>query len=111
LSGNAPSQARAIYAQLLQLQEASIPFDIYTGKRPYKNMLFKTLGVTTDAAHENSLLLTAVCRQVIIVSTSTVKVPINVSAQGVPEKTSPVSNLGIKQLVPSKLGSGTFGIF
>lgn len=110
LSGNAPKQARAIYAQLLELQNARIPFDVYTGKRVYKNMLFKTLGATTDAAHENSLLVTAVCRQVILVSTSTVKVPVNASAQGMPEKTSPIVNAGPKQLKPSALGSGFFGI-
>lgn len=110
LSGNGPGQARAIYGQLIELQRARIPFDVYTGKRVYRNMLFKSLGVTTDAEHENSLLVTAVCKQVIIVSTTTVKVPVNASAQGDPERTSPVSNLGLKQLTPAPLGSGFFGI-
>lgn len=111
LSGNAPNQAKAIYAQLIELQDSRIPFDVYTGKRVYKNMLFKSLGVTTDAEYENSLLVTAVCKQVIIVSTSAVKVPVNPSAQGMPEKTSPLANLGLKQLAPARLGSGFFGVF
>lgn len=110
LSGNSPGQARAVYYQLLELQEARLPFDVYTGKRVYKNMLFKSLAVTTDAEHENSLLVTAVCKQVIIVTTSTVKLPVNASAQARPEKTSPVANLGQKQLAPAPLGSGFFGI-
>lgn len=110
LSGNSPNQARAIYGQLLELQDSRIPFDVYTGKRIYKNMLFKSLAITTDAEHENVLLLTATCKQVIIVSTTTVKVPVNPSAQGLPEKTSPTVNAGSKQLAPAPLGSGFFGI-
>jgi hypothetical protein len=74
LSGNSPSQVKAIYAQLIALQGARVPFDVYTGKRAYKNMLFKSLSVTTDAEHENSLLVTAVCRQVIIATTRTVQI-------------------------------------
>lgn len=98
LSGNAVSQGRAVYAQLRELQAARIPFDVYTGKRVYKNMLFQSLQVTTDAEHENSLLVTATCKQVIIVKTTTVSVPVNASAQGLPEKTSPVMNYGQKAL-------------
>lgn len=111
MSGNAPGQIRAIYAQLLELQQARVPFDVYTGKRTYKNMLFKSLGVTTDANNENALMLMAVCKQVIIATTSTVKVPVNTSAQGMPERTSPTTNMGQKQLTPAPLGSGFFGVF
>jgi hypothetical protein len=98
LSGNAPSQAKAIYGQLLELQQSRIPFVVYTGKRIYRNMLFKSLGVTTDGEHENCLLVTAICKQIIIVSTSTVTVPVNSSAQGSPEKTSPLMKYGQKSL-------------
>jgi len=110
LSGNSPNQARAIYMQLLELQSARIPFDVYTGKRVYKNMLFKSLSVTTNAERENSLEVTAVCKQVIIVRTQAVSVPVNASAQGTPEKTTPVINAGQKHLKPAALGSGLFGI-
>lgn len=98
LSGNSTNQANAIYQQLLELQNQRIPFNILTGKRAYKDMLFKSLSVTTDKQTENSLLLTAVCRQVIIVRTQTVNVPINTSAQGQPQKTSPVIDAGQRQL-------------
>lgn len=110
LSGNAVNQAKAIYKQLIELQASRIPFDVYTGKRVYKNMLFKSLGATTDAEHENGLLLVATCREVIIAQTQTVQVPVNASAQGLPQKTSPVVNAGQKQLKTSPLGSGFFGV-
>jgi hypothetical protein len=98
LSGNSPSQARAIYQQLLELQASRIPFNVYTGKRAYKNMLFKTLSVTTDKRSDNSLMVTAVCREVIIVSTQVVQLPINASAVANPQATLPTIKYGMKQL-------------
>lgn len=109
LSGDGVQQARAIYQQLLDLQASRIPFTIYTGKRKYDNMLFKTLTVTTDRKSENVLQLTAICRQVIIVSTTTVQLPVNVSATSVPWNAAPV-NGGQKQLLNAPLGSGFFGV-
>jgi len=112
LSGNAPQQARDTYDKLLALQASRVPFDVYTGKRVYRNMLFRSLGCTTDRETENVLSITAVCKQVIIVRTTTVQVPVNTAAQGQPEKTSPVVNAGQKQLksAPLGLGSGFYGV-
>lgn len=110
LSGNGVSQVNAIYQQLLDLQESGIPFSIYTGKRVYRNMLFKTLNTTTAKGTENSLVIRATCKAVIIVTTSVVNVPVNPDAQSNPEKTSPVVNYGQKQLLSSSLGSGFFGV-
>lgn len=101
LTGDMPAQVRAVYMQLLELQRARVPFNIYTGKRAYQNMLFKSLAVTTEPGSENALMLTAVCKQVIIVSTRTVKMNVNPSAQSEPETTSPVTNAGVKQLKPA----------
>lgn len=101
LSGNSASQVRDIYDKLRDLQESRIPFDIFTGKRHYTNMLFKSLSVTTDAKSENSLMVTAVCKQVILVSTQTVNVPININAQANPKLTSPVQNSGQQNLKPA----------
>ena len=40
-------------------------------------MMFQSLRVTTDFSTENSLLLTAVCRQILFARTTTVKHPVN----------------------------------
>jgi len=112
MNGNAVDQVRATYQQLLELQSSRIPFDIYTGKRVYKNMLFRELMTTTEAATENSLLITATCRQVILVATRTVTIPINTSAQADAPKTTPTADLGQKTLnkvtdaVSRRLGTG-----
>lgn len=112
LNGDGVDQVRATYQQLLELQSSRIPFDIYTGKRVYKNMLFRELTTTTDMATENSLLITATCRQVILVATRTISLPINTSAQAAPAKTTPTTDLGQKTLakvteaVGRRLGTG-----
>lgn len=98
LTGNDAGQVKAIYEQLLQLQASREPFDVYTGKRVYKDMLFRSLGVETSARSENSLVLTAALRQVIIVSTRTVSVPINNDAQADPAATTPVEDVGQVQM-------------
>ncbi len=109
LSGNDSSQAKAVYAQLVALQASCIPFDIQTGKREYKNMLFKSLSVTTDKTTENVLMLTAVCRQIIIAKTQTVDMPVNSDAQASPEKTTPVADAGTKQLKGTTSASSQSG--
>ncbi len=101
LSGNAQDQVTSIYAQLLALQISGMPFDVFTGKRVYSDMLFKSLSVSTDSRNENSLLVTAVCRQIIIVNTTTVTIPINADAQKLPQSTTPVVNSGTQQLAPA----------
>lgn len=98
LRGNSVPQSKIIYNKLLALQESRVLFDIYTGKRVYNNMLFESLNVTTDVKTENALFLRASCKQVIIVNTQTVQVPVNIAAQSMPEKTTPVQNTGRKLL-------------
>jgi len=98
LSGAANSalDVKAVYQQLLDLQASREPFDLVTGKRSYTNMLFKSLAVTTDETSENSLMLTAVMRQIIIVQTQvTTLQPAENHAQ--PQATAPTQNTGTKQ--------------
>lgn len=112
LNGSGVDQVRATYQQLLELQASRIPFDIYTGKRVYKNMLFRELMTTTESGSENNLIITATCRQVLLVATRTITLAINTSAQAVPAKTSPTADLGQKALnkvtdaVSRRLGTG-----
>ena len=85
-----------VYAKLLELQTSAKPFDLVTGKRSYSNMLIKSLSMTTDAATENALIVTAVMQQVIIVQTQvTTLQPAENHAQ--PQSTAPMQNTGTKQ--------------
>jgi hypothetical protein len=64
---------RETYQQLLDKAERK-PFDVVTGKRIYKNMLIRSLEVTTDKATENVLSAVLTMREVIITSTATIQV-------------------------------------
>lgn len=91
--------ADQVYQQLLTLQASRLPFQIITGKRTYQNMLIRSLSVTTDEKTENSLLVTAVCRQVIIAQTQVIPFPdianmLNAAANA------PVINQGSQNLEP-----------
>lgn len=101
LTGNDVNQVNDIYQQLLELQASRVPFTVYTGKRTYDNMLLRSLRLETNKESENSLMITATLRQIIIVSTRTVAVPAPASAQRDPGVTSPTNNQGAKSLAPA----------
>lgn len=98
ISGNTPGQVKDIYQKLLQLQEQRIPFDVLTGKRAYVNMLIRSLSTTTDKTMENSLIVTAVLKQVILVSTKPLSLSAPADQQKFPGSTNPPTNLGTKIL-------------
>ena len=100
LSGQSPSQVNDIYQRLLKLQAQAVPFNVYTGKRVYTDMLLKSLAVVTDRDTENALMVTATCQQLIIVKTAVVSVASDRSAQTSPEQTAPPVNSGTKSLQP-----------
>lgn len=106
LSGSEVSQVKAIYEQLLALQISRVPFDVYTGKRFYKNMLVRGLSMTTDKDTENSLMVTMRFRQVLIVQTQLVTITAAAADQANPSLTAPTSNQGTKALVPRDLLRG-----
>ncbi|MEN6629816.1 MAG: phage baseplate protein [Sulfuricella sp.] len=86
----------SIYSQLLALQESRAPFDITTSRRNYSDMLITSLSATTDQETGNVLVVTATCRQVIMVSTSATKLPPK-SAQKDPANTAEIENAGTVQ--------------
>jgi len=91
------SAESGVYGLLLSLQTSFQPFDIYTGKRHYKNMLIERLAVTTDQHNEFSLVANIVCRQVIIVNTTSTTVSgksDSNSEQTDPEKTATPAGKG-----------------
>ncbi|WP_051044728.1 phage baseplate protein [Methylobacterium sp. B1] len=59
------------YQALLALQLARKPFNVYTGKRRYQNMLVRGLQVITDPHSENILLVSVALQEVILVSVQT----------------------------------------
>lgn len=101
VTGNTTNSVRDLYVKLLKLQSDRITFDVFTGKRNYRNMLVKALSVTTDKETENTLAVTASFQQVIIVQTQTLSVGAPSANQADASATQPVSNAGSKALVPS----------
>ena len=99
LSGTDSSQVRAIYDQLLALQQSRIPFQVVTGKRLYNNMLMKSLKVTTNKETENSLMITAMFQQIIMVSVTTIAYTAPAQDQAYPEVTDKYKAQGQNNLV------------
>lgn len=87
-----------IYSQLLALQQSRQPFNLVTTKRQYQNMLMPSLQVFVDEKTSQSLMVTAVCRVIIIVTTqATTLAPM--SNQANPASTADVTQLGPQPLV------------
>lgn len=103
-----PNYVREIYEQLLALQETKEPFDVTTGKRLYKNMLFSALTVTTDQKTESTLMCTATMREVIRVQTRGVSVP-PADVQAEPKATAATAQTGVVQPRPATLSPPAAG--
>ena len=88
------------YAKLRQLQASREPFDVVTGKRAYKNMLFKSLGQTNDAQTEKVLSISAELQEIFIVQVETTTVPPR-KQQARPGKTGATENAGQKSAQPA----------
>ena len=100
LTGGQADKAQQKMKTLLALQNAREPFDIVTGKRKYSNMLLEKLTVTTTPDSEHALMVTAECREVIIVRTQVMAVPAEPGRHRNPAKTGGTANKGQKQAVP-----------
>lgn len=104
VEGDRPSVA--MYEMLRKLQGLRNPFEVVTGKRVYKNMLIKSLGVVTDQSTENVLMLNIELQQVILVNVSVVAVP---RARQKKRSTNATKDKGHEQVV--KRSSGAFQLF
>ncbi|MFC0228684.1 phage baseplate protein [Serratia aquatilis] len=91
---------RDIYQQLLDLQNNRQPFDVTTGKRHYKNMLLRSLDITTDRYSENVLMCVLTMREVIISETYAIGV-VHKDNMAAGVSTSPIYNTGMKSPVPA----------
>jgi len=99
------SYVGGIYSRLLALQESRKPFSITTTLRKYDKMLITALQVTRDQKTSQVLLVSATCRQVIIVSTKTATLPPKEN-QANPQSTAETENAGPKQLKKGSPSSG-----
>jgi hypothetical protein len=104
-SNPAGTDVKDVYQQFLTLQKSRRPISIVTGKRNYANMLIRSCSIGTDQTTENALIVTAICQEIILVSTSTVSVPPNTS-QSSPQQTGGVQNQGSVQPVPAAPNTG-----
>ena len=64
--------ARAVYDEILALQDSRKPFSAVTGKRIYRNMLVASVRVHTAPGSEYALMADITLREVILVSTKTI---------------------------------------
>ena len=80
-----------MYGLLLSWQAALNPFDLYTGKRAYKDMLIQSITITTDSHSEFALMADLVLRQVIIVQVQTSNVS-KLTSQNPSNQKDPQSN-------------------
>lgn len=97
---SASDYVSSVYSRLLALQESRVPFDVTTSRRQYSNMLITSLQVTTDAKTSAVLMVTATCRQIVIVETQATTLPSKAS-QADPASTAGITNAGVKQTTPT----------
>lgn len=94
-----PTYLNDLYTRLLSLQVARIPFDVFTGKRYYQNMLIKSLVTVTDKKTAQVLNVVLGLQEVIIVQTEAVTVPTDPDVQEFAERTAGVTNAGTLQAI------------
>lgn len=84
LSGGQDAVTQA-YQSLLNTYRARALVDVYTARRIYKNMLIKSVVLTTDQKTENSMIVRITFRQILMAQTKTVTIP-DSSVMANPEK-------------------------
>lgn len=99
------TDVKDVYQKFLDLQASRQPISVVTGKRSYANMLIRAVTMTTDETSENALIVTAICQEIILVSTSTVTVAAN-DVQANAASTGGVTSRGTVQAVPAAPNTG-----
>lgn len=96
-----PYAIQSIYAMLLRLQSDRTPFNLYTGKRAYFNMLLAGMVVETDQSTEYVLRVDASLRQILLTQTQIYTISTNSNNLKNPQTALPTQNQGSKVLQPS----------
>jgi hypothetical protein len=84
-----------IRQQLISLQRSRLPFDLYTGKQAYSQMLIASLLTETTPDSEWALMATIVCQQILLVKTTTAPSNENMAALN------PTKDQGSQSITPS----------
>jgi hypothetical protein len=99
------------YQELLALQIEREPFDVFTGKRAYENMLIESILVTTDVATEHALNAVVFLSEVLITytdDTSGTKVGQGKGSQANPKDSASTSKGGTRQMTAAEqVAAGT----
>lgn len=99
------------YDALVDLQLEREPFDLFTGKRSYQNMLIESIMVTTNVETEYALNAVVSLSEVLITNTedtSGTKIGKGKQSQSSPKDTSSTTESGTRQMTPAEqLAGGT----
>ncbi len=95
-----PNYAQSIYQTLLRLQADRVPFNLYTGKRVYFNMMLAMIFVRTDSTSEFALRVEASMHQVFLVQTKQYSISTNANNLANPQTALPSQNQGSKVVQP-----------
>jgi hypothetical protein len=98
--GTGWTPSKKAYMKLIDMYHNRFLFNIYTGKRQYRNMIIKALSTTTTAETENSVIVRIVCRQILMAQTQTVTVP-DSSNMSNPASTASPEDAGVTSPVPA----------
>ena len=98
-TGGAVGYVQQVYDEFLSLQASREPFDVYTGKRAYTDMLVRSLSVVTDESSEYALMVVVGLRNIIL--TDTIQSATPQSAQALPQQTASTVNRGTAQANPA----------
>lgn len=91
-SPSGQNMLQVYYQLLLSMKNSFCVFDLYTGKRVYKNMVIKMLSNETDFRTENSLPIICECQEFMFVNTETVDIPASTVSPDQPTVPSTVDN-------------------
>ncbi len=87
------------YEMIRVLADARQPFDVFTGKRAYQNMVIDVIDVSTDASTEYMLNCTVSLREIIFTSTQQTSGGAPASQQATPSQTASPQASGTQQLI------------
>lgn len=85
-----------IYTKLRTLQKSRTPFSVVTGKRRYPTMLLKQISFTTGKDTEYAMIVSLLCREIILVNVTTTQITPQ-SSQANPQQTAAVTSNGTVQ--------------
>jgi hypothetical protein len=113
-SAESQGYVQAVYAQLVTLQARREPFNVYTGKRHYQNMLINSLMTVTDEKSEWTLFINVAMREIIITSTQSTSSSMSskdkLDAAGVGTLQTTTDNTPLKSTGGANLWSGASSI-